>query len=75
LRFLPCRDDDNVGNLRRRAPPKNSAAASCNSRVSGVTDHLADDERALRIVRRSVATFGPRHHARWEVTRTVEPTC
>ena len=34
-----------------------------------------DDERALRIVRRCVASFGTRRPAPWEVTRTVEPTC
>ena len=34
------------------------------SKVSGVTDHLADDDRdALRIVRRIVATLGPRQPA------------
>lgn len=44
------------------------------SRVSGVTDHLADDdEHALAIVRRIVSTLGPRHPSPWEVTRTVEP--
>ncbi|MFF0489777.1 carboxyl transferase domain-containing protein [Nocardia sp. NPDC004068] len=44
------------------------------SRVSGVTDHLAeDDEDALRIVRRIVATLGPKSAAPWEVSPTVEP--
>jgi 3-methylcrotonyl-CoA carboxylase beta subunit len=44
------------------------------SRVSGVTDHLADDdEHALRIVRRIVSTFGPRNPSPWQVTHTVEP--
>src|SRR3979409_62501 len=44
------------------------------SRVSGVTDHLAeDDEDALRIVRSIAATFGPREPAQWEVIRSVEP--
>src|SRR5581483_3453442 len=44
------------------------------SRVSGVTDHLAeDDEDALRIVRSIAATFGPRAPAQWEVLRAVEP--
>jgi 3-methylcrotonyl-CoA carboxylase beta subunit len=43
------------------------------SRVSGVTDHLADDdEHALRIVRRIVSTFGPPNPSPWEVTRTSE---
>ncbi len=44
------------------------------SRVSGVTDHLADDdEHALRIVRRIVSTFGPRSESPWPVIRSVEP--
>jgi 3-methylcrotonyl-CoA carboxylase beta subunit len=44
------------------------------SRVSGVTDHLADDdEHALRIVRSIAATFGPREPSQWEVRPTVEP--
>jgi len=43
------------------------------SRVSGVTDHLADDDAdALRIVRQIVATLGPRTPAPWEVA-PVEP--
>ncbi|PSK96425.1 3-methylcrotonyl-CoA carboxylase beta subunit [Murinocardiopsis flavida] len=37
------------------------------SRVSGVTDHLAeDDAHALAIVRRIVGTLGPRHAPAWE---------
>ncbi|OHV04240.1 carboxyl transferase domain-containing protein [Mycobacterium talmoniae] len=44
------------------------------SRISGVTDHLADDdEHALRIVRRIVSTFGPREPSPWEVIRSREP--
>ncbi|MCX4097877.1 carboxyl transferase domain-containing protein [Nocardia sp. alder85J] len=44
------------------------------SRVSGVTDHLAeDDEDALRIVRRIVATLGPKSPTPWEVRPSVEP--
>src|SRR6478736_650308 len=44
------------------------------SKVSGVTDHLAHDDRdALRIVRRIVATLGPRTPTPWDVTRMVEP--
>jgi 3-methylcrotonyl-CoA carboxylase beta subunit len=44
------------------------------SKVSGVTDHLAHDDRdALRIVRRIVATLGPRTPTPWDVTPTVEP--
>ncbi|MFD4180413.1 carboxyl transferase domain-containing protein [Rhodococcus sp. NPDC058514] len=45
------------------------------SKVSGVTDHLAeDDQDALRIVRRIVATFGPRTDRPWDVIPAVEPT-
>jgi 3-methylcrotonyl-CoA carboxylase beta subunit len=44
------------------------------SKVSGVTDHLAHDDRdALRIVRRIVGTLGPRTATPWDVTPTVEP--
>ncbi|HEU0189825.1 MAG TPA: carboxyl transferase domain-containing protein [Mycobacterium sp.] len=44
------------------------------SKVSGVTDHLADDdEHALRIVRRIVSTLGPREPSPWETIRTIEP--
>ena len=44
------------------------------SRVSGVTDHLADDDaHALRIVRSIVGTLGPRAARPWDVAPTVEP--
>jgi len=44
------------------------------SRISGVTDHLADDDAdALRIVRRIVATFGPRGPAPWEIHDPESP--
>ena len=44
------------------------------SKVSGVTDHLAHDDRdALRIVRRIVSTLGPRPALPWTVAPTVEP--
>ncbi|MCB2002183.1 MAG: methylcrotonoyl-CoA carboxylase, partial [Rhodoferax sp.] len=44
------------------------------SKVSGVTDHLAHDDRdALRIVRRIVATLGPRNACPWEVAETIDP--
>ncbi|HEX5810911.1 MAG TPA: carboxyl transferase domain-containing protein, partial [Pseudonocardia sp.] len=44
------------------------------ARVSGVTDHLADDDaHALRIVRSIVGTLGPRACRSWDVTPTVEP--
>ncbi|MFF0501851.1 carboxyl transferase domain-containing protein [Nocardia aobensis] len=44
------------------------------SKVSGVTDHLAnDDQDALRIVRNIVATLGPRAQRPWEVAEPVDP--
>ncbi|OBI04820.1 methylcrotonoyl-CoA carboxylase [Mycolicibacter heraklionensis] len=44
------------------------------SRISGVTDYLADDdEHALRIVRQIAATFGPRSESPWEISQPVEP--
>ncbi|QEN13478.1 carboxyl transferase domain-containing protein [Mycolicibacterium sp. ELW1] len=44
------------------------------SKTSGVTDHLAHDDRdALRIVRRIVATLGPREPRPWDVRPPVEP--
>jgi 3-methylcrotonyl-CoA carboxylase beta subunit len=44
------------------------------SKISGVTDHLAHDDRdALRIVRRIVSTLGPREPLLWDVAPTVEP--
>jgi 3-methylcrotonyl-CoA carboxylase beta subunit len=43
------------------------------SKISGVTDHLAHDDRdALRIVRNIVATLGPRTQPPWEVTPSVD---
>ena len=43
------------------------------SKVSGVTDHLAHDDRdALRIVRRIVATLGPREPLLWDTAPTVD---
>src|SRR5437763_5025631 len=48
--------------------------AVLHSRVSGVTDHLADDDaHALRIVRGIVATLGPRPPRPWDVIATEEP--
>ncbi|MGH3899909.1 MAG: carboxyl transferase domain-containing protein [Pseudonocardiaceae bacterium] len=45
------------------------------SRISGVTDHLADnDTHALQIVRSIVGTLGPRPPRPWEVVATEEPT-
>ncbi|MFJ1459864.1 carboxyl transferase domain-containing protein [Nocardia sp. N2S4-5] len=44
------------------------------SRISGVTDHLADnDQDALRIVRRIVSTLGPKAPRPWDVAPPVEP--
>jgi 3-methylcrotonyl-CoA carboxylase beta subunit len=44
------------------------------SRVSGVTDHLADDDaHALLIVRNIIATLGPRTPRPWEVAAPQEP--
>ncbi len=44
------------------------------SKTSGVTDHLAHDDRdALRIVRRIAATFGPREQRPWDVRPAVDP--
>ncbi len=44
------------------------------SRVSGVTDHLAEDDAdALRIVRSIVSTLGPRPARPWPVQPTAEP--
>jgi 3-methylcrotonyl-CoA carboxylase beta subunit len=45
------------------------------SKTSGVTDHLAHDDRdALRIVRRIVATLGPRRPYLWDVVPAVDAT-
>jgi 3-methylcrotonyl-CoA carboxylase beta subunit len=44
------------------------------SRVSGVTDHLAEDDTdALRIVRDIVATLAPRHPRPWDTIATQAP--
>ncbi|HEX3780619.1 MAG TPA: carboxyl transferase domain-containing protein [Pseudonocardiaceae bacterium] len=44
------------------------------SRVSGVTDHLADDDaHALQIVRTIVGTLGPRAESPWQRTPTEAP--
>ena len=43
------------------------------SKVSGVTDHLAHDDRdALRIVRRIVGTLAPKLDPPWNVASTIE---
>ena len=44
------------------------------SKVSGVTDHLADDDRdALRRVRKIVSTLGPRTPRPWDIVPTRDP--
>ena len=44
------------------------------SRVSGVTDHLAEDDAdALRIVRSIVSTLGPRPARPWQLQPAAEP--
>jgi 3-methylcrotonyl-CoA carboxylase beta subunit len=44
------------------------------SRISGVTDHLADDDaHALQIVRSIVSTLGPRPPVPWDRLPTVPP--
>ncbi len=44
------------------------------SRVSGVTDHLADDDaHALQLVRQIVGTLGPREPRPWDVEPVEEP--
>ena len=43
------------------------------AKISGVTDHLAHDDRdALRIVRRIVSTLGPRQPYLWDVAPATE---
>jgi 3-methylcrotonyl-CoA carboxylase beta subunit len=44
------------------------------SRISGVTDHLADDDaHALQLVRQIVGTLGPRETRPWDVAPVEEP--
>ncbi len=44
------------------------------SKTSGVTDHLAHDDRdALRIIRRIVSTLGPRQPPVWDALPSGEP--
>ncbi|MFD4366078.1 carboxyl transferase domain-containing protein [Rhodococcus sp. NPDC058521] len=43
------------------------------SKISGVTDHLAeDDQDALRTVRNIVATFGPRSESPWTTSASAD---
>jgi len=54
--------------------PEELGGGDVHSRVSGVTDHLADDDaHALRIVRDIVATLGPRTPRPWDVAPAEEP--
>src|SRR5699024_1705497 len=44
------------------------------SRISGVTDHLAeDDEDALAILRRIAGTFGPKPDVPWQLRAAAPP--
>src|SRR6202048_5159321 len=76
----------NQGTLFLGAPPLVKAATGevvsaedlgggeLHSKISGVTDHLAHDDRdALRIIRGIVSTLGPREPRIWDVLPTVDP--
>jgi 3-methylcrotonyl-CoA carboxylase beta subunit len=55
-------------------PAEELGGGDLHSRVSGVTDHLAeDDAHALRIVRSIVATLAPKPPRPWEVAPAGEP--
>src|SRR3712207_6875531 len=60
-----------------RRPPRSTLfpyTTLFRSRVSGVTDHLAeDDEHALALVRQIVGTLGPREPRPWDVAPAEEP--
>jgi 3-methylcrotonyl-CoA carboxylase beta subunit len=54
--------------------PEDLGGGDLHSRVSGVTDHLADDDpHALRIVRDIVSTLPPPIDPPWEVRESREP--
>jgi 3-methylcrotonyl-CoA carboxylase beta subunit len=54
--------------------PEELGGGDVHSRVSGVTDHLANnDHHALHIVRDIVSTLPPRRQPEWEVRDPVEP--
>ncbi|HEY4022723.1 MAG TPA: carboxyl transferase domain-containing protein, partial [Pseudonocardiaceae bacterium] len=54
--------------------PEELGGGDLHSRVSGVTDHLADDDaHALRIVRGIVSTLGPRTQRPWQRSATEAP--
>jgi 3-methylcrotonyl-CoA carboxylase beta subunit len=53
---------------------ENLGGGLLHSKTSGVTDHLArDDRHALSIVRDIVSTLAPREPRPWEVQRTEDP--
>lgn len=54
--------------------PEELGGGEVHSRISGVTDHLAEnDEHALQIIRDIVATLPPPALPAWEVADAVEP--
>jgi 3-methylcrotonyl-CoA carboxylase beta subunit len=54
--------------------PEELGGGEVHSRISGVTDHLAEnDEHALQIIRDIVATLPPPALPAWEVEPAVEP--
>ncbi|PNI07440.1 methylcrotonoyl-CoA carboxylase [Arthrobacter sp. AFG7.2] len=54
--------------------PEELGGGDVHSRVSGVTDHLADnDEHALQIIRDIVSTLPPPAPPAWQVQAAVEP--
>ena len=54
--------------------PEELGGGDVHSRVSGVTDHLANnDHHALHIVRDIVSTLAPPSEAEWEVRESREP--
>jgi 3-methylcrotonyl-CoA carboxylase beta subunit len=55
--------------------PEELGGGEVHSRISGVTDHLAEnDEHALQIIRDIVSTLPPSAPPAWEVDAAVEPT-
>lgn len=54
--------------------PEELGGGDVHARISGVVDHLADDDpHALRIVREIVATLPPPSRPPWEVRPTADP--
>jgi 3-methylcrotonyl-CoA carboxylase beta subunit len=55
--------------------PEELGGGDVHSRISGVTDHLAEnDEHALQIIRDIVSTLPPPAPPAWEVDAAVEPS-